>query len=71
MHVQNHLPKQRGHQLPVVVIEAPPYLSGGSPITNHDVDVPQATPGAAYGSSYEELLLPRGYAYVYAESIGT
>ncbi len=74
VHVQYHLPRDRERALPTV-IEASPYLSGGNPITNHDVDVPLHVPEAAarpaYESSYEDLLLPRGYAYVYAESVGT
>ena len=72
VHVQYHVP--RGDGAVPVILEASPYLSGGNRVQNHDVDVPLHTPRAGeqgYSSPYEDLLRPRGYAYVYAESIGS
>jgi X-Pro dipeptidyl-peptidase len=72
VHVQYHVPRKDG-AVPVI-LEASPYLSGGNRVQNHDVDVPLHIPRAGergYSSPYEDLLRPRGYAYVYAESIGS
>jgi len=75
VHVQYRLPADRSGRV-AAVLEASPYLSGGNEeVRNHDVDVPLHVPQAAAGpgiqSPYERLLRPQGYAYVYAESIGT
>lgn len=72
VHVEYHVP--RGGVAVPVVLEASPYLSGGNRVRNHDVDVPLHVPRAgqrSYSSPYEKLLRPHGYAYVYAESIGS
>jgi len=72
VHVQYHVPRGRA-ALPVV-LEASPYLAGGNAVRNYDVDVALHVPQAGqqrYFSPYEDLLRPHGYAYVYAESIGT
>jgi len=75
VHIQYRLPADRSGKV-AAVLEASPYLSGGNEeVRNHDVDVPLHVPQAAAGpgiqSPYERLLRPHGYAYVYAESIGT
>jgi X-Pro dipeptidyl-peptidase len=73
VHIQYHVPR---HRRPVpVVLEASPYLAGFNAVANYDVDVPLHVPYGGgqerYSSPYEALLRPHGYAYVYAESIGS
>ncbi|WP_019816428.1 Xaa-Pro dipeptidyl-peptidase [Saccharomonospora saliphila] len=65
-----------GMRVPVVY-QASPYFSGGNPITNHDVDVELYVPTRPAGPDspitwhYEDYFLSRGFAVVYAESLGT
>ncbi|PXY19559.1 Xaa-Pro dipeptidyl-peptidase [Prauserella muralis] len=59
-----------------VVYQASPYYAGGNDITNHDVDVELYVPGRgkpapAITWRYEEYLVSRGFAVVYAESLGS
>ncbi|KMS92308.1 x-prolyl-dipeptidyl aminopeptidase [Streptomyces regensis] len=54
-----------------VVYTASPYFSGGNEVENHDVDVELHVPRAEMTSVYEDYLLARGFAVVYAESLGT
>jgi X-Pro dipeptidyl-peptidase len=76
---------EQGMRVPVVY-QASPYFAGLNAVANHNVDtelhVPDAAAGhyglggpksrsAGIGSDYEEYLLSRGYAVVYAESLGT
>lgn len=75
------LPRDRSARVPVVVVPSP-YGDGTNPLRFHDVDVPlyvpgehqQAAPtgaGSSFWSAYEQPLLSHGYAYVYAESLGS
>ncbi|GAA2967901.1 Xaa-Pro dipeptidyl-peptidase [Actinokineospora diospyrosa] len=77
---------EQGLKVPVVY-QASPYYAGGNPIDNHNVDVelhvPDNRPGpnaAATGLSgpnpaitwrYEQYFTARGFAVVYAESLGS
>lgn len=82
VHVRYLLPRDRPARVPVVV-EPSPYWGGGNPLRFHDVDVPLHVPGdrrqiaaaqgrgSSFWSAYRGLLMPRGYAYVFAESLGT
>jgi X-Pro dipeptidyl-peptidase len=75
----------QGLRVPVVY-QASPYFAGLNTVTNHNVDTElhgpneaaqQYEPGgrkdrpAEISSDYEQYLLSRGYAVVYAESLGT
>lgn len=60
----------RGLRVPVVYT-ASPYFSGGNEVQNHDVDVELYVPRAEMTSRYEDYLLSRGFAVVYAESLGS
>ncbi|GAA1218511.1 Xaa-Pro dipeptidyl-peptidase [Prauserella alba] len=72
MHVRVVRPAEteRGLKVPVVYT-ASPYFSGGNDVQNHDVDVELYVPRAEMTSRYEDYLLSRGFAVVYAESLGT
>ena len=71
VHVRWRLPADISTPVPVVV-EASPYFAGIHPLRFHDVDVDALhVPGATPASTYRDWLLPRGYAYVEAESLGT
>ncbi|GAA1231086.1 Xaa-Pro dipeptidyl-peptidase [Prauserella halophila] len=61
---------EQGVQVPVVYT-ASPYFAGGNDVQNHDVDVELYVPRAEMTSRYEDYLLSRGFAVVYAESLGT
>ncbi|WP_026421535.1 Xaa-Pro dipeptidyl-peptidase [Actinokineospora inagensis] len=77
---------EQGLKVPVVY-QASPYYAGGNPIVNHNVDVelhvPDNRPGpkAAQAGldgpspqitwSYEQYFTARGFAVVYAESLGS
>nr|WP_183657451.1 Xaa-Pro dipeptidyl-peptidase [Prauserella isguenensis] len=61
---------EQGLRVPVVYT-ASPYFSGGNDVQNHDVDVELYVPRAEMTSRYEDYLLSRGFAVVYAESLGT
>ena len=59
-----------------VVVEPSPYFAGGNPVRNHDVDVPLYVPGAGFdraapADGYDYLYRRHGYAYVWAESLGS
>lgn len=71
VHVRWRLPGDASAPVPVVV-EASPYFAGLRSPRFHDVDVKALhVPGAAPDSTYRDWLLPRGYAYVTAESLGS
>ncbi len=78
VHVEVVRPRatEQGLRVPVVY-QASPYFSGGNPVTNHDVDVELHVPTRPAGpdpritSRYEDYFLSRGFAVVYAESLGT
>ncbi|ASR37477.1 Xaa-Pro dipeptidyl-peptidase [Prauserella marina] len=67
---------EQGLRVPVVY-QASPYFAGGNPVVNHDVDVELYVPGKPGKPMpqitwrYEEYLLARGFAVVYAESLGS
>lgn len=64
---------QQGLRVPVVY-QISPYYAGGNDITNHDVDVELYVPGRPKPRitwRYEEYFLERGFAVVYAESLGS
>ncbi len=59
-----------------VVVEPSPYLSGGNEVQNHDVDVPLYVPRAGFHraapvNGYDYLYRRHGYAYLWAESLGS
>lgn len=75
VHVEVVRPRatERGLRVPVVY-QVSPYFAGGNPIENHDVDVELYTPGKPKPLitwRYEEYFVSRGFAVVYAESLGT
>ncbi|WP_109506897.1 CocE/NonD family hydrolase [Nocardioides speluncae] len=70
VHVSYRLPKRPG-RVPAI-LEASPYFGGFvEGVANHGVDHPLHVPAAPVPTSYEELFLSKGYAYVMAESIGS
>ncbi|OLT48607.1 Xaa-Pro dipeptidyl-peptidase [Saccharomonospora sp. CUA-673] len=72
VHVQVVRPKATEHGLDVpVVYTASPYFAGGNEVENHNVDVELYVPRAQMSTVYEEYLLARGFAVVYADSLGT
>lgn len=86
VHVVVVRPKETEQGLRVpVVYQMSPYFSGLKATPDHNVDTELDVPGASkerqgpdsdaesggIGSAYEEYLLSRGYAVVYAESLGT
>ncbi|MBB3664342.1 X-Pro dipeptidyl-peptidase [Prauserella sediminis] len=72
VHVRVVRPAETEHGVRVpVVYTASPYFSGGNDVQNHDVDVELYVPRAEMTSRYEDYLLSRGFAVVYAESLGT
>ena len=75
VHVEIVRPRETEEGLRVpVVYQASPYFAGGNPVTNHDVDrelyVP-TRPSAEITWHYQDYFLARGFAVVYAESLGT
>ncbi|MFC4001950.1 Xaa-Pro dipeptidyl-peptidase [Prauserella oleivorans] len=75
VHVEIVRPRatEQGLRVPVVY-QASPYFAGGNAITNHDVDVELYVPGKPRPQitwRYEDYLLARGFAVVYAESLGS
>lgn len=82
MRVRYLLPRDRPARVPAVVVPSP-YWDGLNPLRNHEVDVPLYVPGepdrraaassagSFFSSAYERPLLGQGYAYVYAESLGS
>lgn len=55
-----------------VVVEPSPYYAGTHELRFHDVDVDALhVPHPGRASIYRDWLLPRGYGYVTAESLGT
>lgn len=86
VHVMVVRPKatEQGLRVPVVY-RMSPYFSGFHAAADHNVDTELPVPGgtkvrhgpdsaedsSGIGSGYEEYLLSRGYAVVYAESLGT
>jgi len=65
--------RTEGLKVPVIY-EVSPYYSGILPVSNHDVDrrlhVPAPRAGAVSGA-YTRVWVPRGFAVVHAESLGT
>ncbi|MEU6646798.1 Xaa-Pro dipeptidyl-peptidase [Saccharomonospora sp. NPDC046836] len=67
---------EQGLRVPVVY-QASPYYAGGNDITNHNVDVElyvpdsRGKPRAQMSSRYEQYFVSRGFAFVYAESLGS
>lgn len=61
---------EEGVRVPVVYT-ASPYFAGGNDVRNHDVDVELYVPRAEMTSRYEDYLLSRGFAVVYADSLGS
>lgn len=75
VHVEVVRPRatENGLRVPVVY-QASPYYAGGNPITNHNVDRELYVPGKPLGEitwRYQDYFLARGFAVVYAESLGT
>lgn len=75
VHVEIARPRetQDGLRVPVVY-QISPYYAGGNDITNHDVDVELYVPGKPQPRitwRYEDYFLSRGFAVVYAESLGS
>ncbi|WP_199433370.1 Xaa-Pro dipeptidyl-peptidase [Qaidamihabitans albus] len=77
VHVEVVRPRatEQGLRVPVVY-QASPYYAGGNEITNHDVDVElyvpeRGRPMPQISWRYEEYLVSRGFAVVYAESLGS
>jgi X-Pro dipeptidyl-peptidase len=76
VHIDITRPRETGTEsLKVPVIyEMSPYYAGILPAANHDVDrrlyAPAPGPGVISGA-YEETWVPRGFAVVHAESLGT
>ncbi|TLW92226.1 Xaa-Pro dipeptidyl-peptidase [Saccharomonospora piscinae] len=75
VHAEIVRPRATDHGLRVpVVYQASPYFAGGNPITNHDVDRELYVPGGPAAEitwRYQDYFLARGFAVVYAESLGT
>ncbi|MEU3274125.1 Xaa-Pro dipeptidyl-peptidase [Saccharomonospora sp. NPDC006951] len=78
VHIEIVRPSATEHGLQVpVVYQASPYFAGGNPVVNHNVDVELYVPGKPGKPMpqitwrYEEYLLARGFAVVYAESLGS
>jgi len=74
-HVQVTRPQvtEQGLRVPVVY-QVSPYYAGGNDVANHDVDVELSAPGPDTGpisSRYDDYFLARGFAMVYAESLGS
>ncbi|QZY30583.1 CocE/NonD family hydrolase [Nocardioides coralli] len=71
VHVRWRLPRAAEGPVPVVV-EPSPYFAGLRDVRMHDVDVAALRRRTARPwSSYRDWLLPEGYAYVTAESLGS
>lgn len=75
VHVEVVRPRATDDGLRVpVVYQVSPYYAGGNPITNHDVDRELYVPGKPLADitwRYQDYFLARGFAVVYAESLGT
>ncbi|EIE99989.1 Xaa-Pro dipeptidyl-peptidase [Saccharomonospora glauca] len=75
VHVQVVRPRATDDGLRVpVVYQASPYYAGGNPVANHDVDRELYVPGKPFAEitwQYQDYFLARGFAVVYAESLGT
>ncbi len=75
VHVEVVRPRATDDGLRVpVVYQVSPYYAGGNPITNHDVDRELYAPGKPLADitwRYQDYFLARGFAVVYAESLGT
>ncbi|GLZ38678.1 Xaa-Pro dipeptidyl-peptidase [Actinokineospora sp. NBRC 105648] len=87
VHVEVVRPRatEQGLKVPVVY-QASPYYAGGNDVPNHDVDVELNVPNARSGAKvsrvglgpnpaitwrYEQYFTARGFAVVYAESLGS
>ncbi|WP_307845927.1 Xaa-Pro dipeptidyl-peptidase [Saccharomonospora sp. NB11] len=75
VHVEVVRPRatEQGLRVPVVY-QASPYFAGGNDVANHDVDRELYVPGkpaAEISWRYQDYFLARGFAVVYAESLGT
>lgn len=75
VHVEIVRPRETDHGLRVpVVYQASPYYAGGNPVTNHNVDRELYVPTRPFAEitwHYQDYFLARGFAVVYAESLGT
>ncbi|GAA0647748.1 Xaa-Pro dipeptidyl-peptidase [Kutzneria viridogrisea] len=75
IHVQLTRPRatEQGLKVPSVY-QISPYFAGGNEVANHNVDVELHVPGPNAGpisSRYDAYFLARGFAMVYAESLGS
>ncbi|EHY88394.1 Xaa-Pro dipeptidyl-peptidase [Saccharomonospora azurea] len=75
VHVEVVRPRatEQGLRVPVVY-QASPYFAGGNDVANHNVDRELYVPGkpsAEISWRYQDYFLARGFAVVYAESLGT